>query len=459
MQNNFINLVFVVFVSVSIIACGGGGGSSDSDSSEEIDTAKVSAECGIIRNTELEAQLDSHELEQVTVKVVEPDKLIITRTSADKAINEQLVKILAISSKSVSPKARLQGIELVENLTRPYGYLLAPHSESEVYTDPNGEQGIYAQLFSSSGESIAEELVMRGYATPEVNGLFSDQLVGCYQSLPLLADTSQKFRTTCGAINAGTLINPIRGSQLDLVSIELYSPDFMVGTFLEGTNAGKTIGIKLHGVTSEGVSDFLIQEGMSRAKQLVGSQAYVLRSGQDCIYTSPSGGQAELAQVFSVEGFSLTEELIALGAVVPSNNGCNAEQLINCYSEIEVEAPEPPQQEQPGEIDGNPEDVFTDTEIDDFLWKPVSESTGSLVILVNVYNARVRVIGKITEDLIFTGPSNGRGTTARARNPGCAFGRNVEVQFFDTEGNRILLKDGRKSVTIENGCNRVEFRL
>ncbi|WKZ56567.1 MAG: hypothetical protein QY326_07505 [Bdellovibrionota bacterium] len=97
--------------------------------------------------------------------------------------------------------------------------------------------------------------------------------------------------------------------------------------------------------------------------------------------------------------------------------------------------------------------------INDFLWKPVSESDGNLVVLVNPIGVRVEVTGAISETLADRGPSNGRGTTARARSPGCRFGDRVVVEFFDRSGRRILLEDGRRSVTVPRGCDRYEFKL
>ncbi len=93
-----------------------------------------------------------------------------------------------------------------------------------------------------------------------------------------------------------------------------------------------------------------------------------------------------------------------------------------------------------------------------FLWKPVSESDGNLVVLVDPQNVDVLVSGSTSETLRDTGPSNGRGTTARASRPGCEFGENVRVQFFQN-GQPIGFIDGTSTVTIQNGCEREEFDL
>lgn len=114
--------------------------------------------------------------------------------------------------------------------------------------------------------------------------------------------------------------------------------------------------------------------------------------------------------------------------------------------------------EQSGGNGGNTNGIATST-ISDFLWKPVSESDGNLVVLVNPLAVRVEVTGSLSETLSDRGPSNGRGTTARGRHPGCSFGNGVTVEFFDRNDRRILLKDGRRSVSVPRGCDRYEFKL
>jgi hypothetical protein len=97
--------------------------------------------------------------------------------------------------------------------------------------------------------------------------------------------------------------------------------------------------------------------------------------------------------------------------------------------------------------------------IDDFLWKPVSDSDGKLAVLVNPFGARIDVNGAISETLRPIGPGNGRGSTGRGSFPGCAFGNNVTVEVFDRTGARIRLKDGRDFITVPFGCSRFEFKL
>ncbi len=100
----------------------------------------------------------------------------------------------------------------------------------------------------------------------------------------------------------------------------------------------------------------------------------------------------------------------------------------------------------------------SDLRISTFLWKPVSEGDGNLVVLIDPVDVDVLVTGSLSENLTDSGPSNGRGTTARGSFPGCSYGRDILIEFFEAStGRRILLLDGSDSVRIDDGCNRVEF--
>ena len=95
-----------------------------------------------------------------------------------------------------------------------------------------------------------------------------------------------------------------------------------------------------------------------------------------------------------------------------------------------------------------------------FLWKPVAERDGNVVVLIDRPGVRVEVYGSISETLTDFGPSNDRGTTARGDQPGCRYGTNVQVEFFDaSSGARLAYIDGQTSVTVADGCGRVEFDL
>lgn len=112
-----------------------------------------------------------------------------------------------------------------------------------------------------------------------------------------------------------------------------------------------------------------------------------------------------------------------------------------------------------GESEPLPQENISDTVIRRFLWKPKSERNGNLVILVDPVGVQVTVRGAITETLFDHGPSNGRGTTARANHSGCSFGGNITVDLIDSQGKFMKLADGTFPIIIPNGCNRVDLNF
>jgi len=115
----------------------------------------------------------------------------------------------------------------------------------------------------------------------------------------------------------------------------------------------------------------------------------------------------------------------------------------------------PPQETTPAATP--PAEQISPHVIHSFLWKPQSHNDGRLVVLVDPENVRAEVTGAISETLVNTGASNGRGSTLRGSFGGCSYGNEVKIEFFDGQGRRIKLADGRDSVTVAQGCVRYEF--
>ena len=92
--------------------------------------------------------------------------------------------------------------------------------------------------------------------------------------------------------------------------------------------------------------------------------------------------------------------------------------------------------------------------VSSFIWKPVSERDGNLVVLIRPFAAEIIAGGVVLSN---TGPSNGFSQTSRANRPGCAFGANVPVQAKDRQGRFLVWPNGDTTYTIPNGCNREEF--
>lgn len=101
--------------------------------------------------------------------------------------------------------------------------------------------------------------------------------------------------------------------------------------------------------------------------------------------------------------------------------------------------------------------LYSDDVITSFIWKPVSESTGNLVVLINPFNASCVVDGAITETLTNTGASNGKGSTLRGQKRGCTYGNGVKIYCFDKSGLPIRNFDGNDYVLVPGGCDRFEY--
>ena len=108
-------------------------------------------------------------------------------------------------------------------------------------------------------------------------------------------------------------------------------------------------------------------------------------------------------------------------------------------------------------VEQEPSEPVSSTVVSRFVWKPISERDENLAVLVDPSNVRVEVTGSISETLTNTGASNGYGTTARGSFPGCSYGDNVVVEFFDSQNRRIKVYDGANSVSVPVGCTRYEF--
>jgi hypothetical protein len=247
--------------------------------------------------------------------------------------------------------------------------------------------------------------------------------------------------SSCGAVINGALINPIAAGVAERVTVSVILPDLLIVTRTEGINAGTSQLIQLHGVSSDGASSFKLNSGATLVSQSTSSGAYLVIAGTDCQFSAPGGGIGVLGQIFTLGGISLSEILLSEGVVFPVNNTCGANLLQSCFNVFE------------------PVEEISSSVITSFLWKPESERNGNLVVLVNPFNVTVRVTGAITETLVNTGPSNGRGTTARANRPGCAYGSNVKVEFFDSQDRRILINNGNDSITVPSGCSRVDTQF
>lgn len=265
----------------------------------------------------------------------------------------------------------------------------------------------------------------------------------------------QAFSSRCGAVIDNVLVNPVPSVNLEEVSVEVLRYDILRITRLTGIEAGNMQLVKLHGIESESLRTFQQNKAEEILRQMTANGAFLAKAStaspvpdpetgvvpDTCSRTFPGGGEGTVGQLFTRDGQNIAEMLLAEGAAVPVSELCNSQLLLACYQSIE------------------PEEEFSPETIRDFLWKPVAERDGNLVVLVDPVGITVVVQGAVTETLVDFGPSNGRGSTARGSRPGGGYGGNIRVTFFDSEGRQVLLNDGRPEVIIPNGSDRVEFIL
>ena len=248
----------------------------------------------------------------------------------------------------------------------------------------------------------------------------------------------------CGSILDGSLFNPAPGSSVEIVDVDAITPDMVAVTRREGIEAGNTQLVVLHGVTDANARSFELDRGRDFINSETAGGAFLVSAtdaeGNTCAAVGDGGGQGIFGQLFTLSGGNISEALISQGILQPAVNGCFSEQLVGCYAGIDVVQ------------------EFSSQFIRDFIWKPSSERDGGLVVLVDPFGVTIVVRGARNETLTDFGASNGRGTTARSSASGCAFG-SATVTFFDSEGRQMRISDGRESVSIPNGCDRVEFLL
>ncbi|MCB0344715.1 MAG: hypothetical protein KDD66_06345 [Bdellovibrionales bacterium] len=248
----------------------------------------------------------------------------------------------------------------------------------------------------------------------------------------------------CGSVlDALGISNPVPAGTAERVSVEARKPDTVVITRLEGIEAGNAQAVKLHGIALAEESGFRYNNALNVLKQMTAGGALFVPAGSntECQATFPEGGVGVYGHLYSLSGENVTEAMIETGGVVPTPDPCLGVLLNSCYSTIEVAAPE------------------TAGMITDFLWKPKAESQfnpGGLIIHASPCNSHLTVNGET--GLGDFGPGNGRCTTWRYAKTGCSFGRAI-VEIYDSQGRLFTFPDGNPYIIIENGCNRVEFKL
>ena len=237
-----------------------------------------------------------------------------------------------------------------------------------------------------------------------------------------------EFSTDCGVLVNGSLRNPVR--QSDGISTSVVG----LGSNLVQVNLDSgPAAVKLNGLAT--LTDVRASIAADLINSFTQGQGTFFESRNGCT-TSVNGIQALAGQIVTNDGKSLSEELIKAGvAEVSQDEDCSSNDLFFCYQALSEMQPD-----------------FAGT-VSNFLWKPQSERNGNLVVLLNPGGATVVVNG---EQLVPSGASNGRGTTARANRSGGSFGNNVRVQAF-LNGRPLRFPGNSTFFIIENGSQRVQF--
>lgn len=241
----------------------------------------------------------------------------------------------------------------------------------------------------------------------------------------------RSFNTECGTVVGGTLRNPVEEQVgFDATVTSIVSHTVVVVSRPEGEQL-----VRLRGLRQD-IPAFQQTRARNFAREFLGS-AVLFTDG--CSTTVAGGGQGVVGDIFRAsDGRSLSEFLILNNAGDGDTSGaCEEAQVGGCLVALAEEV--------------QPE---TGATINNFLWKPVAERDGNLVVLLNPFGATVIVNG---ETLAESGPSNGRGTTARGNRPGAAYGSNITIQAIDAQGRFLVWPGGAIEFTIPNGANRLEF--
>lgn len=280
--------------------------------------------------------------------------------------------------------------------------------------------------------------------------LISSQLTGCTKSdsgdsngsgseKPPANDTSEGFRTECGTVLGGKVVNPVDPKDGDRAKARVLGPNLIA--IKRKKNLEEFI--KLHGLDvpssieqrngAENLMEKLVAEG----------EVYFYQTEKRCITTVENGTNGLIGQIFSASGKSFSEEVIKAGFADVGTDVCNGELIAPCYRALLEEAITPTPTPEPEYYGPSQPAGF-------ILWKPVSDSDGRLAVHSVPYGASVIVNGERGSD---KGGGNGYGSLARFRKNGCGYGRNARVQLVMNDGSKFNFGD-KDFAIIPDGCKR-----
>ncbi len=258
--------------------------------------------------------------------------------------------------------------------------------------------------------------------------------------------STRSASTDCGIPVNGNLENP-----LALRTNTVFSASGISGTLANVRISGDDFTVKLSGVSPKAGQ---AQAAANKITELSRNGIFYVESLNDC--TVIRGGDPVLVgQLITIGGSSISEALLLSGLAEPDiNDLCVPGQLLSCYDSLadSVGSSTPTNASDDNSDSGSTSSVSSSG--NGFLWKPISEGDGNLVILVP--NSKVKIVTVNGERGRSTGASNGRAGTFRFSKPGCSYGSSAKVRGFTSNAVATpLTSDGRTRLTI-NGCSRFE---
>ncbi len=233
------------------------------------------------------------------------------------------------------------------------------------------------------------------------------------------------FSTNCGTVTGGKLKNPPSAADGFRSAVTVLGANLVSVTLPSGP-----LLVKLHGL---GVPSSSTAEAAKSYLQTLAAEEGIFIPADSACSSSVGSNDGALGQLFTVSGKSYSESLITRGLSSLQSDPCGGELLSSCYRALKEDT-----------------DSKIAGEIGRLLWKPVSDSNGKLAIHTDPYGTTVKVNGEIGTN---QGAGNGYGSLARFSKPGCAYGNNVHVQVFDSNGAAYAV-NGSTDIVIPSGCAR-----
>lgn len=254
--------------------------------------------------------------------------------------------------------------------------------------------------------------------------------------------TGTLLDSSCGVYTNGEMHANLDSTLAERVSVSPLNTDLVVVTSLDGANAGGSSLVQLQGLSSQGISEYQRQKGLNLIYEMAAGNAFFVTGGPDCSLVVDGGGRGVVGQIYSAQGESINERLLGAGvAKSRGEDGCGGALLKACYDSLPV-----------------PEE-FSPLVINNFLWKPVSDNDGRLVIGVDEF-VTVKVSGALTESHPAERYAGAPYVSfIRYGQPGCNYGNNIRIDFYDQNGLRLQTGNGQDHVTVSSGCARNEQRF